>query len=183
MDTFEQTKVKMAAAIEHLKTELKTIRTGRANPSMLDAIHVEVYGTSVRLRDIASITAPEPRLLLITPFDVQNNKAIGKAIEVANLGVMPIVDANVVRLKIPAMDDNVRKEMVKQCHKKREEAKVSIRNIRREANDTVRKHKGDGDLSEDQVKKMEKMVQELTDKSCKEADDICDKKEKEVSTI
>ena len=173
----------MAAAIEHLKTELKTIRTGRANPSMLDAIHVEVYGTSVRLRDIASITAPEPRLLLITPFDVQNNKAIGKAIEMANLGVMPIVDANVVRLKIPAMDDNVRKEMVKQCHKKREEAKVSIRNIRREANDTVRKHKGDGDLSEDQVKKMEKMIQELTDKSCKEADDICDKKEKEVSTI
>lgn len=168
---------------EHLKTELKTIRTGRASPSMLDAIFVEVYGTSVRLRDIASITAPEPRMLLITPFDVQNNKAIGKAIEVANLGVMPIVDANVVRLKIAAMDDNVRKEMVKQCHKKREEAKVSIRNIRREANDAVRKQKADGDVSEDQVKKMEKMVQELTDKSCKEADDVSDKKEKEVSTI
>lgn len=183
MDDVEQAKAKMAAAIEHLKTELKSIRTGRASPSLLDSVHVEIYGTSVRVRDVASITAPEPRLLLITPFDPQNTKAIGKAIETANLGVMPIVDANLVRIKIPAMDDNVRKEMVKQCHKKREEAKVSIRNIRRDANDSVRRKKADGDVSEDQQKKTEKMVQDLTDKSCKEADDICEKKEKEVSTI
>jgi ribosome recycling factor len=183
MDDVEQARTKMAAAIEHLKNELKTIRTGRASPTMLDAVHVEVYGSSVRIRDVASITAPEPRLLLITPFDTQNTKAIGKAIENANLGVMPIVDANMVRIKIPAMDDNVRKEMVKQCHKKREEAKVSIRNIRRDANDAIRRKKTDGDLSEDIQKKMEKTVQDLTDKSCKDADDVSEKKEKEVSTI
>lgn len=183
MDIVDQTKAKMAAAIEHLKTELKSLRTGRANPGMLDGIVVEVYGTPMRLKEIASVTAPEPRLLLITPFDTQNNKAIGKAIETANIGVTPIVDGNVVRLKIPPMDDSMRKEMVKQCHKKREEAKVSIRNIRRDGNDAIKRKKTEGELSEDLQKKFEKNIQDLTDKACKEADDVAEKKEKEISTI
>lgn len=183
MDIVEQTKAKMIAALEHLKTELKSLRTGRANPAMLDGIIVEVYGSPLRLKEIASVTAPEPRLLLITPFDTQNNRAIGKAIEVANLGVTPIVDGNVVRLKIPPMDDSMRKEMVKQCHKKKEDAKVSIRNIRRDGNDAIKRKKAEGEVSEDLQKKFEKTIQELTDKSCKEADDIADKKEKEISTI
>ncbi len=183
MDVVEQTKAKMVAAIEHLKMELKGIRTGRANPAMLDGVVVEVYGSPLRLKEIASVTAPEPRLLLITPFDTQNNKAIGKAIETANLGLVPIVDGNVVRLKIPPMDDSMRKEMVKVCHKKREDAKVSIRNIRREGNDAIKRQKSAGELSEDMQKKFEKTIQDLTDKSCKEADDISEKKEKEISTI
>ncbi|MBA3816644.1 MAG: ribosome recycling factor [Parachlamydiaceae bacterium] len=183
MDILGQTKEKMLAALEHLKNELKSIRTGRANPSMLDSVFVEIYGALMRIKDAAAINAPEARQLLITPFDSQNTNAIGKAIEKANIGLMPIVDGNTVRLKIPQMDDNVRKEMIKLCHKRCEEAKVSIRNIRRDSNEHARKMKADGNLAEDQMKKLEKNIQDLTDKSCKEADDISAKKEKEVSTI
>lgn len=183
MDLIEQVKTKMSAAIEHLKVELKSIRTGRANPGMLDGVMVEVYGSPMRLKDIASVTAPEARMLLITPFDTSTTNAIGKGIERANLGVMPIVDGNMVRIKIAPMDDSMRKEMVKVCHKRREEAKVSIRNIRREGNDLVRKLKNDGHIAEDIVKKTEKSIQDLTDKYCKEADDLSEKKEKEIATI
>jgi len=183
MEPIEQAKSKMAAAIEHLKNELKAIRTGRANPAMLDSIVVEVYGSQMRIKDLASITAPEARQLVITPFDRSNIAVIGKAIEKANIGIMPIVDGNLVRIKIPPMDENMRKEMVKLCHKRREEAKVSIRNIRRDANEAIRKKKNDGEIAEDIMKKSEKTIQELTDKFCKEADDISEKKEKEVSTI
>lgn len=183
MDILEQVKSKMLAALEHLKNELKNIRTGRANPSMLDNVTVEIYGSPMRIKDVASINAPEPRMLLITPFDKQNTGAIGNAIGNANLGLTPIVDGNVVRVKISQMDDSVRKEMVKLCHKRREEAKVSIRNIRRDGNEAARKLKADGNMAEDQMKKMEKNIQDQTDKYCKEADDIADKKEKEISTI
>jgi ribosome recycling factor len=179
----DQTKNKMIAAIEHLKTELKSIRTGRANPAMVEGVIVEVYGSPMRLKDIASINAPEARMLLITPFDPKNAGTIGKAIEKANIGVMPIVDGNTVRIKIPQMDDNMRKEMVKICHKRLEEAKVSIRNIRRDSNDTIKKQKSAGDIAEDMMKKAEKDIQDLTDKYCKEAEDVAAKKEKEVSTI
>lgn len=183
MDLMEQIKTKMTAALEHLKNELKSLRTGRANTGMLDGVMAEVYGTPMRLKDIASVTAPEPRQLLVTPFDASNAAAIGKGIERANLGVMPIVDGNVVRIKIPPMDDNLRKEMVKLCHKRREEAKVSIRNIRRDGNEHARKMKNDGDMAEDQLKKAEKSIQDMTDKFCKDIDDLCEKKEKEIATI
>ncbi len=183
MDVAAQTKSKMNGALEHLKNELKSIRTGRANPAMLDHVMVEVYGSPMRLKDIASITTPEARLLLITPFDTKNASVIGKAIEKANLGVMPIVDGNLVRIKIGQMDENMRKSMIKQCYKMLEEAKIAIRNIRRDGNELVRKQKNEGILAEDQMKKMEKKIQELTDETCKEADDLCAKKEKEVSTI
>lgn len=182
-DIIDQTKAKMAAAIEHLKEDLKGIRTGRANPSMLENVMVEVYGSMMRIKDIANINSPEPRQLLITPFDIQNKGPIGKAIEKANLGVMPIIDGNVVRLKIPPMDDSVRKEMIKLCHERREKAKVVIRNIRRDSNEHARKQKNDGTLSEDILKRYEKQIQDLTDKYCKEADDVAEKKEKEVSVI
>lgn len=183
MSILDQTKSKMTDAIEHLKNELKSIRTGRANPAMLDQIFVEVYGSMMRIKELASVTSPEPRQLLITPFDHTNKGHISKAIEKANLGVMPIVDGNVVRIKIPPMDDAMRKEMIKLCSKKCEEAKVGIRNERRHANDTLKRQKNDGHMAEDEVKKLEKTIQELTDKFCKEADDITAKKEKEVSTI
>lgn len=179
----DQTKHKMVTAIEHLKSELKSIRTGRANPGMLDNVMVEVYGSPMRLKDVASVTAPEARQLLITPFDPSTNNSIGKGIEKANLGFQPIVDANVVRIRIPPMDQNSRNLMVKECHKRREEAKVSIRNIRADANKLVRKQKADGDVTEDDVKRFEKQIQELTDKFCKECDELSEKKEKEVTTI
>jgi ribosome recycling factor len=183
MSILDQTKAKMLAAIEHLKNELKSIRTSRANPAMLDQIMVDVYGSPMRVKDIASITSPEPRQLLITPFDTNNKGAISKAIERANLGFMPMVDGNVVRIKIPPMDESMRKEMIKMCGKKCEEAKVSIRNERRHSNELAKKQKSDGLIAEDEMKKLEKLIQEMTDKFCKEAEDLAQKKEKEVSTI
>ncbi|MCE5316138.1 MAG: ribosome recycling factor [Parachlamydia sp.] len=183
MSIQEQTKSKMAAAIEHLKTELKSIRTGRANPAMLDHVNVEIYDSQMRIKELASVTAPEPRQLLITPFDPTTKGAIAKSIERANLGFMPIVDGNVVRIKIPSMDESMRKEMIKLCHKRCEEAKVGIRNIRRDSNEAARKQKADGEIGEDILKKIEKAIQELTDKCCKEADDVTANKEKEISTI
>ena len=183
MSIIKQTEEKMKAAIEHLREELKKIRTGHANPAMVEGVPVEVYGTQMRLRDLASITTPESRQLLITPYDFNNADVIGKAIERANLGFMPILDGKVVRIHIPQMDESVRKEMVKICHKKREESKISIRNVRRDANELVRKQKSDGDISEDMMKKIEKDIQDLTDKYCKQADDISGQKEKEVERI
>jgi len=183
MNIVDNTKTKMKGAIEHLHQELKSIRTGRANPSMLDNVSVEVYGTTMRIKEVASITTPEPRLLLITPFDSGHAAAIGKAIDRANIGVTPIVDGNVVRIKIAQMDANMRKTMVKTASKMAEEAKISVRNIRRDANEEIRKQKADGTLPEDQMKKLEKNIQEQTDKFCKEIDNIFADKEKEILTV
>ncbi|MBA3722642.1 MAG: ribosome recycling factor [Parachlamydiaceae bacterium] len=183
MSITDQTKAKMLAAIEHLKNDLKNIRTGRANPGMIDHVSVEIYGSPVRIQSIASISVPDNRQLLITPFDPQNSSAIGKAIDKANIGFNPIVEGNCVRIKIPPMTEEIRKRMAKLCHEEREKTKVSIRNIRREANDYVRKEKADGRMAEDMMKKNEKIIQDLTDKHCKEAEDLAEKKEKEISTI
>ena len=183
MSIQEQTKAKMLAAIEHFKNDLKNIRTGRANPGMVEGVVVEVYGSPMRIKDIASISVPDSRQLLITPFDPRNSSAIGKAIEKSNIGLMPIVDGNGIRIKIPQMTEEIRKKMAKICQDEKEKTKVSIRNIRREANETARKQKTDGHIAEDVMKKLEKSIQELTDKYCKEAEDLSEKKEKEISTI
>lgn len=179
----DQAKAKMAAAIEHLKNDLKNIRTGRANPGLVEHVLIEVYGSSMRLKDVASISTPEARMLLITPFDPQAAGAIGKGIEKANLGVTPIVDGHSVRIKIPSMTEEMRTKMAKICHEEREKTKVSIRNIRREANEQARKQKAEGVIAEDILKKTEKSIQELTDKYCKEADELSEKKEKELATV
>lgn len=183
MSILDQTKTKMVVAIDHFKNELKNIRTGRANPGLVEHVMVEVYGSSMRLKDVASISTPEARLILITPFDPQTVGVIGKSIEKANLGLMPIVDANVIRIKIPPMTEELRKKMIKICYEECEQTKVSIRNIRRDANEAARKQKTDGVLAEDALKKMEKSIQELTDKACKEAEELAEKKEKEIATI
>lgn len=180
MDIVEQIKGKMEAAIEHLKTELKSIRTGRANAGMVDGILVEVYGSNMRIKEIASVTSPDPKQLLITPFDPKNLPFISKSIEKANIGMMPMIDGHSVRLKIPMMDEPMRKEMAKLCHKKKEEAKVRIRTERQKGNEQLKKLKSSSEIPEDLFKKYEKQIQELTDKACKEADDVAKKKEDEV---
>ena len=179
----DDVKKAMQAAVEHLREELKSLRTGRANPGILDNVNVEVYGTQMRLRDIANITIPESRQLLITPYDANNTGVIAKAIEGANLNLQPMIDGNVVRINIPPMDESVRKDMVKLCKKKEEEAKVSVRDARRKFNEMLRKEKAGGEITEDIQKKSEKMVQDFTDKFCKEIDNICSDKEKEILEI
>jgi ribosome recycling factor len=183
MDVIKETEKQMQSAVEHLKAELKGIRTGRANPAILEGVQVDVYGTKMRITDVATISAPEPRQLLISPFDMQNVHSIAKGIEEANLNLQPIKDGNVVRVNIPEMDAKVRQDMVKVAKRKCEETKVSIRNARREANDLVKKQKNDGDIAEDVMKKLEKSIQEKTDSFCKQADELATSKEKEILTI
>ncbi len=183
MDVADQNKQKMQGTVDHFKQELKQLRSNRANPGVLDGVFVEVYGSPCRLRELANITTPEPRQLLITPFDPHNVNAISKGIEKANLNLQPMVDGHVVRINIPPMDEAMRKEIVKQGKKKAEDAKIVIREIRRKNNDLVRKKKADGDIPEDVMKKTEKTIQEQTDKFCKEIDDLFAAKEKEILTV
>ncbi len=183
MNIADQTKQKMQAAVEHFKQELKSLRSNRANPGMLDNITVEIYGSPMRLRDVAGVTAPEPRQLLISPYDPQASQSIAKGIERANLNLLPLVDGHVVRINIPPMDEAMRREIAKQGKKKAEDAKVGIREIRRKNNELVRKQKADGELTEDIMKKLEKQIQESTDKFCREIDELFAAKEKEILTV
>lgn len=183
MEVIPHVKKQMLQAKEHLVEELKHIRTGRADPGMLNSVQAEVYGTQMRLKELGNITTPEPRQILITPFDAQNLGAIRKAIETANLGINPQVDGNQIRLNIPPMDKKMRQDMVKLAKKKGEEAKVSIRNARRDGNDTLKKQKSAGDLPEDLLKKGENDIQKLTDQFCKEIDEIISCKEKDIMAI
>lgn len=183
MDIIAETTKKMNAAIDHLKIELKGLRTGRANPAMVENVYVELYGARMRLQDAASISVPEARQLLISPFDPKNVHLIAKGIEAANLNLRPVVDGSIIRIKIPEMDTAVRQDMIKQAKKKNEESKISIRNIRRDANELVKKQKSSGEIPEDMMKKHEKKIQELTDKFCKQADELTEAKEKEIVAI
>ena len=178
-----QVKVAMQAALDHLKSELKTLRTGRANASILDKVHVELYGSHMPLKALANVNVPEARQIVVTPFDHSTINAISKAIEAANLGVNPMVDGKVIRINVPPMDETSRKRMAGQCKEHGEKTKVSLRDVRRKFNDLVRKQKADGIIPEDQMKRLEKHIQELTDKFCKDVDSTCAEKEKEIMTI
>ncbi len=179
----QETKIKMQAALDHFKTELKNLRTNRANPGMLDGVMVDVYGTNMRIKELANVNVPEPRQLLISPFDPQTTAAIAKGIEKANLNLQPIVEGQVIRVNVPPMDESMRKQIVKQGKEKAEDAKIAIRDIRRKNNELARKHKADGLITEDVMKKEEKGIQEHTDKFCKEIDDLFTTKEKEIMTV
>lgn len=179
----EQTKQKMQTAIDHFKTELKNLRSNRANPGMVDSVTVEVYGAPMRIKELANVTTPESRQLLISPFDPSTCAAIAKGIEKANLNLLPVVEGQSIRINIPPMDEAMRKQIAKQGKQKAEEAKVTIREIRRKSNEQVRKAKEDKLITEDVMKKEEKGIQDLTDKFCKEIEDLYSAKEKEIMTV
>lgn len=181
MELIKQAEAKMKAVIEHLKQELKSLRTGRANPAMLDNLQVEVYGSMMRLRELANITAAESRQLLVTLFDRANAPAVEKAIQ--NFGFQARREGAAIRVDIPPMDQGMRKEMVKQAHQMRESAKVSARHVRREVNDLLAKLKTAGKISEDEVNRYEKQTQKATDDACKEVDRFISEKEQEILTI
>lgn len=183
MSVSDLAKSKMQAGVEHFKQELKNLRTNRANPAILDGVMVEVYGATMRLKELANVTAPEARQLLISPFDPQTAGPIAKGIERANLNLQPIVDGHSVRINIPPMDEAMRKEIVKLGKKKAEDAKVVIREIRRKHNEIIRKQKADSEVTEDVMKKTEKAIQELTDQFCREIDELFAAKEKEILTV
>ncbi len=182
-DVLQDTKNGMQVCLDHLKAELKGIRAGRASPAFVEPVTVEAYGSQMKLKDMASISVPESRQLLVTPFDATNVQICAKAIDKANLGVSAVVEGKSIRVMFPELDQNRRKNLIEQCHKKREETKISIRNVRREQNEVLKKQKAAGTVPEDDVKRLEKQIQEQTDKSCKDADDLCAVKEKEISTV
>jgi ribosome recycling factor len=181
MTTEKEVEAKMQATLDHFKQELKNLRTNRANPGMVEGVSVEVYGTHMRIKELANISAPEARQILITPFDPQT--AISKGIEKANLNLQPILESGTVRINVPPMDQSMRVEIVKQGKKKAEDAKIALREIRRKSNDLIRKQKADGVLTEDGLKKLEKAIQDFTDKFCRTVDDLFTAKEKEIMAV
>ena len=183
MSIESDTKNKMEEALDHLKKELTGLRSGRANPSMVEGVQVEVYGSQMKIRELATVTTPESRQLLISPFDPQTAGPISKGIQKANLGLNPILENNVIRIQIPPLDEAMRKQIVKQAKEYGEGAKIAIRNSRRDSNTRIKEEKNTGELTEDQVKGEEKKVQKLTDDFCKQVDDLCNSKEKEILTV
>ncbi|MCR6515275.1 MAG: ribosome recycling factor [Clostridium sp.] len=174
---------KMKKTIVSLEHELSTMKAGRANPTMLDRIQVEYYGSMCPLNQVANISAPEPRVLQITPWEAPLLKDIEKAILASDLGLNPSNDGAVIRLIIPELTEETRKNLVKNVKKAGENSKVAIRNIRKDANDKIKSLKKDSDLSEDQIKKGEDEIQKVTDKYVKDIDAAINAKEKEIMSI
>ena len=176
----ENARERMNKAIESLNSNLATIRTGRANPQMLEHVEVEYYGSPTPINQMASITVVEGRQLCIKPYDKSILKGIEKAINGANLGIAPQNDGEVIRLNVPTLTEETRKELTKTASKVGEEAKVAIRNIRRDANDAVKKNK---ELTEDMAKQANEKIQKLTDEFVKKVDDTVAAKSKDIMTI
>lgn len=171
---------KMNKSLDALKETLATLRTGRASPAMLNSIEIDYYGSPTPINQVASISVPEPRQLLIKPYDKNDVKAIVNAINVANLGLNPINEGTQVRLLIPALTEERRKEIVKQARKYAEDTKIAIRNIRRDYMDLV---KDDEEMSEDYQKRVTADIQKVTDDAIKEVDVILANKEKEIMAV
>ncbi|GAP00447.1 ribosome recycling factor [Fructobacillus ficulneus] len=177
---FNSTKERMKGAQDALRRELAEIRTGRANPRILDRVQVEYYGSMVPLNQVASISVPEARMLLITPFDKNALEAIVTAINVSDLGLNPASDGNIVRLAIPQMTEERRKELAKEVKAEAEKSKVAVRNVRRDAMDAIKKA---DDMTEDEVREAEEQAQKLTDENTKAIDTIAAEKEAELLKI
>ena len=183
MAKYPEIESKMEKRIDAYASELKTIRAGRANAQVLDKVAIDYYGTMTPIQQVGSISSPEPRLLVIQPWDVTVLKEIEKAINASDLGISPQNDGKVIRLNFPPLTEERRKELVKTVRKYTEEAKIQIRNIRRDALEEFKKQKKDGEMTEDDVKGAEKDVQNITDKYVKEIDSICAAKEKEIMDV
>ncbi len=173
---------KMTKTLANLASEFSTIRAGRANPHVLDRIQVEYYGTPTSLQQVANITVPEARMIQIQPWESSLIKEICKAIQMSDLGINPNTDGKVVRLIFPELTEDRRKELSKEVKKKGEAAKVAIRNIRRDGNDSFKKLEKE-DVSEDEIKKLQDDLQKLTDKYVKDVDKAVEEKTKEIMTV
>lgn len=179
----DESESKMKKAVEALKKEYATIRAGRANPALLDNIQVDYYGASTPLNQLSSISAPEARLLLIQPWDKSAIKDIEKAILKSDLDLNPNSDGNVIRISIPQLTEERRKELVKFTKKKAEEFRVVIRNIRRDANEEIKKLQKEGEISEDEMHRVQNEIQDLTDKYIEKINDVFKNKEEEIMEV
>lgn len=179
---FTDAEDRMKKAFEHLKKDFVSIRTGRATPALLDRIHVDAYGSQMLINQVASVTSPEPRLLMITPYDKSVMGAIEKAIQKSDLGINPTNDGTAIRLVLPPLNEERRKDLVKQVKKRTEEGKVALRNIRRDAVEHAKKAK-DAGASEDDIKRAEQQIQKITDKYIADFEHALTVKEKEILEV
>ena len=174
---------RMNKSVSSLESEFATIRAGRANPHILDRVMVDYYGVQTAIQQAANISVPEARMIQIQPWDASLIKEIEKAIMIADLGVMPTNDGKVIRIIFPELTEDRRKELAKEVKKKGEEAKVAIRNIRRDANDKAKKLNKDNEISDDELSNIEADIQKVTDKIPAEIEKMIDKKTDEIMTV
>lgn len=180
---FLETQKRMEKAMEVLRAELSTLRTGRASLSILDGVRVDYYGTPTPLNQLATLSIPDPRTIAIAPWDTSVSQAIERAIQTSDLGLSAVGDGRIIRISLPALNEERRKELVKVLKRYAEESKVSIRNARRDANEEVKKLKKDGTLSEDDERKSFDRIQKLTDDFIKKIDDSSAHKEKDIMEV
>ena len=182
-DTYVQLKTRMDKAVEDFRREMAATRTGRASVHMMDNVRVDYYGEQMPLTQIATVHAPEPQLITIQPFDPSSLGGIEKAIRTADLGLNPMNDGKMIRVPVPALTEERRKEMVKHLHKILEEHRTAIRNIRRDGNDAIKKAMKDKKIAEDDEKRALEEIQKLTDDEIKKMEELSKGKEKEVMEI
>ncbi len=183
VDVLALTKEKVEKSLLFLKEELNSVRAGRANPALIDKILVDYYGTMTPLKNLSNISVPDPRTLMITPFDPKSIPAIERAINIANLGINPSNDGKNIRLVIPQVTEERRKELTKLVKKMGEDAKVAVRNLRRDANEDLKKQEKAAEITEDDLKHDLDAIQKETDKGIKDIDDIIAAKEKEILEV
>jgi ribosome recycling factor len=183
MPTMQKARQRMEGALEALRREFATVRTGKASPALLDAVRVDAYGSLVPLNQVGTVAAPEPRLLTIQPWDKSQIKAVEKAILEAGLGLNPSNDGNLIRIPIPPLTEERRKEYVKVLHKMAEEGRVHVRQARKDANDEIKHRQKDEGLSEDDVRREQAEVQKLTDQYVHKVEDLLKHKEAEVMEV
>ena len=182
-ETIKLTEQKMEKCIKALENEFSTIRAGRANPAVLDKVTVDYYGVPTQINAMAAVSVAEARILVVQPWDASSLKAIEKAILASDIGITPTNDGKALRIVFPQPTEERRKELVKQVKKYGEEAKVTVRNARRDAMDKFKTMKKNNEITEDDVKDGEKKIQTLTDKFCDKVDAVCAEKEKEIMTV
>ncbi len=179
----ENAELRMQKSIAVLKDELSRIRTGRANASLLDHVRVSYYGSEVPVNQVASLSVPEPRMIVISPWEKPMLQAIEKAILASNLGITPNSDGEVIRITLPELTEDRRKEFVRQVKQLGEKTRVAVRNVRRDANEDVKKRMKDEGMSEDEGKRMQEKIQTLTDLAIAETDQVLDRKEQDILTV
>jgi ribosome recycling factor len=182
-ETLHDAEQKMRGAVSFTQEELSSLRTGRANPKLLDRVTVDYYGTQVPLNQLASFSVPEPRLLVVQPFDRNAMSAMEKAIMSSDLGLTPSNDGNVIRLAFPPLTEERRKELIKMARDRGEEGRVSVRNVRRHAKEHLERQEKEHEISEDDLRRAEKELQRLTDQFVAEIDRILEGKEKELGEV
>jgi ribosome recycling factor len=182
-DFFKDVESKMTKCVDATRSEFASIRTGRATPALLDRLHVEAYGQSVPLKQVAGVSTPDARTLVISAYDKQTVGDIRKAIEKSDLGMTPNIDGTTIRLIVPPLNEERRKELVKIVKKKAEDGKVAVRNVRHKAHDDIKSQQKSGEITEDDNKRMQDQLQKLTDRFVKDIDSLVVSKEKDIMEV